>query len=136
MSAAIPTDAPHLIANPIIVECEFATFRRGFVHAYVHLARRLFYWRDSNQWNKNFIRTLNAGKVADARRILAKMPYQPETVSRQGDAELSEANPYFWRVAIRGEDKSNIYAGNDPGDLFLKKIMTIIENVSGMTLYW
>ncbi|HHU04161.1 MAG TPA: hypothetical protein GXZ81_03985 [Fastidiosipila sp.] len=126
----------HIIQNPEIIECEYSVFRRGYVHAYINLDRRIFYWQDSNQWNKNYVRSLNELKVESVRKILQRVPYQPVLQQNDVERQVSEACPFYWKITICGKDRVNTYEGNDPGDEFLRKFMALIEETSDLTLFW
>ncbi|MDD4324404.1 MAG: hypothetical protein PHR78_05795 [Eubacteriales bacterium] len=136
MSEEGSENSAHIIHKPEIIECEYSVFRRGYVHAYINLERRLFYWQDSNQWNKNYVRSLSEEKVENAQKILHRTPFQP--VLRQDEVikQVSETCPFYWKISIRGEGRVNSYEGNDPADEFLRKFMAMIEETSDLTLFW
>ncbi|NLC25620.1 MAG: hypothetical protein GX777_03235 [Fastidiosipila sp.] len=136
MSDESKNNAAHIIHEPEIIECEYSVFRRGYVHAYINLERRIFYWQDSNQWNKNYVRSLSETKVANARDILKQMPYLPKMRPEKVENQVSENCPFYWKIKITGEDRVNIYEGNDPADEFLRKFMALIEETSDLTLFW
>lgn len=136
MSEESKTNPSHIIQDPEIIECKYSIFRHGFVHAFINLDQRIFYWQDSNQWNKNYVRSLNEEKTAKAREILKRMPYQPMLRQDEVENQVSEACPFYWKITIRGKDRVNIYEGNDPGDEFLRKFMALIEETSDLTLFW
>lgn len=136
MSEESKNSAAHIIQKPEIIECEYSVFRRGYVHAYINLLQRIFYWQDSNQWNKNYVRSLSEAKVANAQEILKRMPYQPVLKQDEVENQVSENCPFYWKVKIKEKDQVNIYEGNDPGDEFLRKFMALIEETSDLTLFW
>jgi len=55
----------------VCIEAELSGYRRGCIHVRIDLSKKLVTWKDSLQWNNNFLRSISADKIL---RFESKIP--------------------------------------------------------------
>ncbi len=56
----------------ISIEAELAGYRQGCLKVSIDLQKQIVIWRDSHQWNNNFLRSISPDKVRFIREFLPK----------------------------------------------------------------
>lgn len=54
----------------VMVEAEISGYRRGCIRVSIDLEKELVIWRDSRQWNNNFLRSISSEKIGHFREAL------------------------------------------------------------------
>jgi hypothetical protein len=98
-----------LTGLPLCIDGEVSLERRGFVHVQIDLERRLVHWKDSNQWNNNFVRALSVRQIQQIYDWFNNWPEEYCYDAVSGD-------PMQWRVNIRGEEGDVLYCGRNSRD--------------------
>ena len=89
-----------------LLEVELSMYRKGSVKVQFDLAHGLLRWRESNRWNRNFTRSLNAEATAQLLRMLEVcrvftwQAYYPDQESVQTNSIYHQS----WSLSIYGSD--------------------------------
>lgn len=106
-------DKQDIIAQVTIVMMELTVSRKGSTRVRIDLRNRLLSWRESNRWNRNFTRSINAKErqlIYDGMRDCRLVDWK----SSYGEAG-SQDGPEFdtaWHLALYTDDIEPIYSFN------------------------
>lgn len=89
-----------------LLEVELSMYRKGSVKVQFDLAHGLLRWRESNRWNRNFTRSLNAAdteqllRMLEVCRVYSWQPYYPDADSVQTNGLYHQS----WSLSIYTAD--------------------------------
>jgi len=90
------------------LDFEWNVYRKGSLHAYLHLEKRYMTWRDSAQWCNNFTRTLSDEQADLIQKLILTsglIEMQPDKVEEKTTIdEASKTRPVSWQVKIQVDE--------------------------------
>jgi len=87
----------------ICIEAELSGYRRGCIRVRVDLNKKMVTWRDSLQWNNNFLRSISADKIQRFQSMIPATHLLQWKMHYNGPVSVENTNvchPADWAVVI------------------------------------
>ena len=92
----------------IAVESEISGYRRTCLQTAVYFDKKMVAWKDSLQWNNNFLRSLSDKHIFRLRKLLEKTEILTWQRRYEGDKgrlnDICPTRPEEWRVKVTFSD--------------------------------
>lgn len=87
----------------VCIEAELSGYRRGCIRVKIDLDKKLVTWRDSQQWNNNFLRSISPDKIKNFMNLIPSthlLQWKTHYVGLASQDEISCGHPAEWAVVI------------------------------------
>ena len=87
----------------VCIDAELSGYRRGCIRVKIDFDKKMVTWRDSLQWNNNFLRSISADKIQTFRTLLPNTHILQWKTHYTGLVSQDDANvchPSDWAVVI------------------------------------
>jgi len=92
----------------VCIEAELSGYRRGCIRVKIDLDKKIVTWRDSRQWNNNFLRSISADKIKCFFNLIPTthlLQWKTHYTGLASQDEISSGHPADWAVVISFSQK-------------------------------
>jgi hypothetical protein len=97
-------EVPMMNYNDIIcIEAELSGYRRGCIRVRIDLDRKLVTWRDSLQWNNNFLRSISPDKIKHFQSLIPAthlLQWKTHYTGLISQDDITTCHPEDWAIVI------------------------------------
>lgn len=106
-------------------------YRKGSINAQFDLGRGLVRWRESNRWNRNFLRTLSPEDAHEVVQVLISAQVLDWPAAFPDQKTLEESGPFqhLWSLELRSED-NELIKRSEGKDVFPQRWEILADSLS------
>jgi len=85
------------------IEAELSGYRRGCIRVRIDLDRKMVTWRDSLQWNNNFLRSISPDKIKHFQSLIPAthlLQWKTHYTGLVSQDDITTCHPEDWAVVI------------------------------------
>jgi len=103
------SEIPMMNYNDIAcIEAELSGYRRGCIRVRIDLDRKMVTWRDSLQWNNNFLRSISPDKIKHFQSLIPAthlLQWKTHYTGLVSQDDITTCHPEDWAVVISFSQK-------------------------------